>query len=378
MCFIAPTCDTIVCVPRFSVSWSGAFEFCRELHREPLRRKLDRRQRILDLVRQPPRDFGPRGIALRLHQFGHVVEDHDVAAGDRRARQRAFRASAASATGSPRRVPPPSAIGRRGRRESLRRPVRRTTPSPGAACPSPPSGMPISSASGCCRITAALGLTVRSRCRSSNASTPDDRLPRMLSRYARVVSVARRLSSALPWASASCAVIVLNDSVSTPSSSRDTTGWRRVKSPCATARVPSASSPRGAAKRSDSTTARPSAVVSASSSVRMQRQLVEPLQALPQQREFAIVAHAGRTRSASCASALRHGLDHLQQLERIGRVVGIHGHHDAHRQAAVAGLLDLLVRLLQPRQAQGFAAAAARASRANRRCRRPPARRRSA
>ena len=62
-------------------------------------------------------------------------------------------------------------------------------------------------------------------------------------------------------------VIVLNDSVSTPSSSREVTGCRRVKSPCATARVPSASSPSGAENRSDSTTARPRADVSASSNV---------------------------------------------------------------------------------------------------------------
>ncbi len=89
----------------------------------------------------------------------------------------------------------------------------------------------------------------------------------MLSRYARVVSVARRDSSVFCCASASCEVIVLNDSVSTPSSSREVTGCRRVKSPCATARVPSARSPSGAANRSDSTTARPSAEVSASSSV---------------------------------------------------------------------------------------------------------------
>ena len=82
-----------------------------------------------------------------------------------------------------------------------------------------------------------------------------------------MVSVARRDSSVFRCASRSCADIVLNDSVSTPSSSFDVTGWRRVKSPSATARVPSARRPSGAENRSDSTTARPSAEVSASSSV---------------------------------------------------------------------------------------------------------------
>ncbi len=63
--------------------------------------------------------------------------------------------------------------------------------------------------------------------------------------------------------------MVLNDSVSTPSSSRLCTGWRRLKSPWATARVPSASSPSGRLNCSESTTASPSADNSASSSVRV-------------------------------------------------------------------------------------------------------------
>ena len=44
----------------------GAVELRRELDCEALGGELDRRQRILDLVREPARHFGPRGVALRL------------------------------------------------------------------------------------------------------------------------------------------------------------------------------------------------------------------------------------------------------------------------------------------------------------------------
>ena len=74
-----PPASTIVCVPRSSVSWSARVELAAELDGEPFGRKLDRRQRILDLVREPSRDFGPRRVALRLRKLGHVVEHHHVA-----------------------------------------------------------------------------------------------------------------------------------------------------------------------------------------------------------------------------------------------------------------------------------------------------------
>ena len=46
---------------------------------QPLGRKLDRRQRVLDLVRDAARDVGPGRGALRRHQIGDVVERDDVA-----------------------------------------------------------------------------------------------------------------------------------------------------------------------------------------------------------------------------------------------------------------------------------------------------------
>ena len=46
---------------------------------QPLGGELNRRQRILDLVREPPRHFAPCGIALRLQERRDVVEHDRVA-----------------------------------------------------------------------------------------------------------------------------------------------------------------------------------------------------------------------------------------------------------------------------------------------------------
>ena len=65
----------------------------REVPAEPLGAELDRRQRILDLVRQPPRDVAPRRDALRANERRHVVEHEDrafrpaVVAGEQRRRR---------------------------------------------------------------------------------------------------------------------------------------------------------------------------------------------------------------------------------------------------------------------------------------------------
>ena len=46
---------------------------------EPLGGKLDRRQRVLDFVGDAASDVGPRGAALRGHEFADVVERDDAA-----------------------------------------------------------------------------------------------------------------------------------------------------------------------------------------------------------------------------------------------------------------------------------------------------------
>src|SRR6185437_16323519 len=46
---------------------------------ETFGRELDRRQGVLDLVRDAARDVGPRCLALGRYQLGDVVEGDDVA-----------------------------------------------------------------------------------------------------------------------------------------------------------------------------------------------------------------------------------------------------------------------------------------------------------
>ena len=49
---------------------------------QPFRRQLDWRQRVLDLVSEPPRHLAPGGVALGLDEIRNVVEDNDVACED--------------------------------------------------------------------------------------------------------------------------------------------------------------------------------------------------------------------------------------------------------------------------------------------------------
>jgi hypothetical protein len=74
ICFIASTCATMVCVARSRICASCAIHAAQELAPHALRGQLDRRQRILDLVRQAARHLAPGRVALRLQQRGDVVE----------------------------------------------------------------------------------------------------------------------------------------------------------------------------------------------------------------------------------------------------------------------------------------------------------------
>src|SRR6185295_8133560 len=67
---------------------------------DALRRQLDRRQRVLDFVRQAARDLAPGRVALRLQERGDVVEHDDEAAGAAvLARQRGARTHQDAAAG---------------------------------------------------------------------------------------------------------------------------------------------------------------------------------------------------------------------------------------------------------------------------------------
>ena len=79
MAFSASTCCTMVYVARSRTARPRPSACCRAPP-QALGGQLDRRQRILDLVREAARDFAPGRVALRLQQRGDVVEHDDVAA----------------------------------------------------------------------------------------------------------------------------------------------------------------------------------------------------------------------------------------------------------------------------------------------------------
>src|SRR6266581_2859264 len=63
-------------------------KFVAEFRLQPLRRELDRRERVLDLVSEPARDLAPGRRALRRDQLRDVVEYHDVATATRLGQRR--------------------------------------------------------------------------------------------------------------------------------------------------------------------------------------------------------------------------------------------------------------------------------------------------
>ncbi len=74
----SPTCRTIVSVSRSNVAGS----LCTSLRiaaLKPLGGELDRRERILDLMRDTARHIGPGGAALVGKLIGDVVEGDDIA-----------------------------------------------------------------------------------------------------------------------------------------------------------------------------------------------------------------------------------------------------------------------------------------------------------
>ena len=56
-------------------------EFVRQLHLQALRRELNRRQRVLDLVGEAARHLGPCGVALRLQHMGDVIKHQYIPGG---------------------------------------------------------------------------------------------------------------------------------------------------------------------------------------------------------------------------------------------------------------------------------------------------------
>ena len=76
---MSPTWRTIVSVHWSKTLRSSSLDPLAEAALQPLGGELDRRQRILDLVRDAARDVRPGRAALRRHQVGDVVEGDDEA-----------------------------------------------------------------------------------------------------------------------------------------------------------------------------------------------------------------------------------------------------------------------------------------------------------
>ncbi len=90
---------------------------------QPLGRKLDRRQRISDFMRDAARDVGPGGGALRGDEIGDVVERDDIAlvgAASRRAGDADVEQCARGRRGSARSASGPCGSGRRAPRRRRR------------------------------------------------------------------------------------------------------------------------------------------------------------------------------------------------------------------------------------------------------------------
>ena len=97
------------------------------------------------------------------------------------------------------------------------------------------------SCSGAPSICTALVFTERKFRSSSRPSTPEERWVNTLSRYPLARTTWRCCNSLAALASDNWRIIWLNKPVNAPNSSLPRIGYCPVKSPCATARVPSAS-----------------------------------------------------------------------------------------------------------------------------------------
>ncbi len=218
----------------------GALELAAELELQPLGRELDRRQRVLDLVREPARDLAPGLDALRRDQLGDVVEDHQARAlRHRRAAHQQGDRVALAAVGAGRdlqleRVLPVVALAGLGAGgvqlealpDRLREAAEARRPRRAGG-----RGRPRAAA---CRIRVAPGLTVSIAPLRSNTITPAVRLSRIVCRLARAPSTWTTLLWTSSRASESCSVISANERVRPPSSSRDANTGFELKSPRAT------------------------------------------------------------------------------------------------------------------------------------------------
>jgi len=130
-----------------------------------------------------------------------------------------------------------------------------------------------------------------------------------------------RFASAAARASSSWPIMLLNERVRMPSSSRLVTRGRWLKSPRATASVDSASSASGSDRRRLRMNASAIAENSASSKVRVKREDVDPLEAGAQKRKLLVVAVDRLHRFGLRGDPWRDGVRELQQSRLVAIVV---------------------------------------------------------
>ena len=233
----------MVCVARSSTCASSPRHLLQETPAHALGRQLDRRERILDLVRQAPRHLAPGGVALGLQQRGDVVEHDHVAAlplescrRDRRpaaaCRRRSVRGGRTSGFRSSCSRHSSSPVASRevdfGHEPGMARV--RVTGRPAAGRRRHPSSTP--------RMVLAAWLALRSVRSGSSVMTPVDRRARMIDRRSRSRSTAIWLRCVSSRARRRRLVMSLKECTRKPISSRDGSGRRVSKSPLPTARVP--------------------------------------------------------------------------------------------------------------------------------------------
>ena len=160
----------------------------------------------------------------------------------------------------------------------------------------------------------------------------------MLSRWALACASSASLRSASARASASCSVMLLNERVSMPSSSRLGSAARWLKSPCATARVPSTSTLSGADSRSESRNDAAQRGEQREQQRERERDAVEALQPAAREQQL-LVFPVARLHGLGVARELfGHRLHELQRARFLAQSEAtLHRHEHAQVQAAGPG-----------------------------------------
>ena len=308
-----------------------------QLHLQPLGRQLDRRQRVLDLVRQPARHLAPGLRALGRDDLGDVVEHQQPRRSPRQLGARAPRAiTVIAAAGAPGcagvqlegLLPVVEAVllALDGEVvELLLHGLRRIPPAPAPPTAAGLRTRPAARAGCAWRRGWSTGCGPARPARSRRPSG----CPGWSAGWRARRSPAPMLCSTAPRASASCCVMSANERVRPPSSSLPCSTGLGDRSPAATSRTPAASSSSGRASWLPSSTASSTAPNTA------RNRLSVSVPMYMRRRPSRASARSWYSRLASCtASALatsvgRQALRDLQEA-RLGQQAEARLRHQRH------------------------------------------------